>query len=136
MFLIFGDSISYVPFSIWRLPWLLRFCKTKFDQSSRCPKKKKITCPTNSYTKITCPKNSHTKICPKNSHTKNHIVHRCPKNPHDQNHNQKFSMIKITIENFPCLKSQSQKFPWSYVTHLTKIFHSPKSHTHKIFPYP
>ena len=96
--------------------------------------KKKITCPTNSYTKITCPKNSHTKIYPKNSHTKNHIVHKCPKNPHDQNHNQKFSMIKITIENFPCLKSQSQKFPWSYVTHLTKIFHSPKSHTHKIFP--
>ena len=35
-FFMFGDNTSHLPFNIWRLPRLLRFCKTKFNQSLRC----------------------------------------------------------------------------------------------------
>ena len=61
MFLISGDNISHMPFSIWRLPQLLWFYKKKFD-------------PTLAWPIITCPK--------KNSHDQNHMF----KNSHDQNY--------------------------------------------------
>ena len=145
IFMIFGDNISHVPFSIWRLPWLLRFYKTKFDPSWRCQKKKshankKISfhakfpyqqkkkknsfCAKNHIQKILIPK-SHGQ---KNSHTKNHIVHTCPKNPHDQSHNRKFSLSKITITKISMITQQKYSIAQNLIP--IKFFR-----THKIFPY-
>ena len=109
MFLISRDNISHMPFSIWRLPQLLRFFKTKFDPSSGCPQ---ITYPT------------------KFSTTKNYI-------PNEIFHNQKlhapikiFPQPKITCSKIPMTKITCSKiFPWSNITSPTKISHDLTSHT-------
>ena len=119
MFLISRDNISLMPFSIWRLPQLLRFFKTKFDPSSGCPQ---ITYPT------------------KFSITKNYI-------PNEIFHNQKLHapikifpqpkitcskipMTKITCSKIPMTKITCSKiFPWSNITSPTKIFLDLTSHT-------
>ena len=127
MFLISRDNISHMPFSIWRLPQLLRFFKTKFDPSSGCPQ---ITYPT------------------KFSTTKNYI-------PNEIFHNQKLHapikifpqpkitcskilMTKITCSKITMTKiTCSKNFPWSNITYPTKIFHVQKiSCPTKIFPWP
>ena len=91
MFLMSGDNISYMPFNIWRLPQLLRFYKTKFSQSLRCPQN---TMSQNTHSKIStnkkipCPKNlmpknsmSNKKILCKKSHVQHQQTKKSNKNP-------------------------------------------------------
>ena len=105
MFLISGDNISYMPFNIWRLPRLLRFCKTKFGPSS-------------AWSKITCPP----KFSTPKLHVQNFFFH--DQKSHTQ---QKFSVTKNLMPN--------KKFSHDQKSHAQqKIFHDQKSHTRpKIF---
>ena len=137
MFLISGDNISYMPFNIWRLPRLLRFCKTKFGPSSAWSK---ITCP---------PKFSTPKLHVQNFFfmIKNLILNKnfpwpkisCPtKNfPMTKNlmPNKKFFMTKnhIPDQKFSMFKNHipSKKFPWP--NHMSKNFPWQKLHVQQKF---
>ena len=152
------DNISYMPFNIWRLPQLLRFYKTKFSQSLRCPQN---TMSQNTHSKIStnkkipCPKN----LMPKNSMSnkkilckKSHVQHQQTKNPTKIPCPTKNPMPKIKF--FPCPTKNSMsnqkkknspcptKIPWPKkfyaknpmsnikIHTTTKFFHT---HTHKNF---
>ena len=91
MFLMSGDNISYMPFNIWRLPQLLRFYKTKFSQSLRCPQN---TMSQNTHSKISTNK----KIQQKNSMSK-------------KSHAKKFHVQQQNpMQKIPCPTPTNKKF--------------------------
>ena len=101
-----------MPFSIWRLPLLLRFCKTKFNPSLGEPK---ITGPNKNFpwTKITC----HNKILHEQK------LQALTKFPTPKSMSNKNFPLKNSHDNkeFPCQKKKKKK-----KSHDNKNFHAKK----------
>ena len=139
MFLISRDSTPHMPFSISRLPRLLRFYKTKFSPSSRCqkfqpiPKKKKKK--KKSFQKKYKPTTNKNSPC-HNSHTQQKYFHnqnqhhkifhtqQKKKKIHNQNHMSK-KVFQAQNHNQKIFHDQNHHQKISMIKITTKIFHDP-----------
>ena len=136
MFLISRDSTPHMPFSISRLPRLLRFYKTKFSPSSRCqkfqpiPKKKRNHSnkninpqPTKIHHAIIHIPNKNISTTKINT-TKFSMLNKKKKKIHNQNHMSK-KVFHAQNHNQKIFHDQNHHQKISMIKITTKIFHDP-----------
>ena len=117
IFLMSEDHISHIPFSIWRLPRLLRFCKIKLANHQDVHKILIPTKKSHDQQKIQCP-NKIPSWPTKISMSKQNFSTTNKKIFHDQ---QEISMSK---QNFSMQNKTKVFFFFFFHTHTHKNFHT------------